>query len=262
MEHKSLTALFNLSGKVAIVTGGSMGIGEAIVARLHEAGASVVIADVNDVKGNHLVEKLNTQRHNSARYCHTDVTNEEEVLHLVHEVLVAFERIDILVNNAGIFPMTTLHDMTKDQFDSVIRVNLGGVFLLTKHVSERMIKQNIKGTIVNITSVDALHPSMIGLAHYDASKHGVWGFTKNIALELAQHGIRVNAVAPGGVVTPGVLRMQKLPEDSIIEIPSDIPAKRLGYPDEIARAVLFLSSEMSSYVFGSQIVVDGGMLIS
>lgn len=262
MKQKPLTALFDLSGKVAIVTGGSMGIGEAIATRLHEAGASVVIADMNDAKGNHLVQKLNTQRHNSTLYCHTDVTHEQDVLNLIHETLVTFEHIDILVNNAGIFPMTTLHEMTKDQFDTVIGVNLGGVFLLTKHVSERMIKQNIKGAIVNITSVDALHPSMIGLAHYDASKHGVWGFTKNIALELAQHGIRVNAVAPGGVVTPGVLRMQKLPEDSIIEIPSDIPAKRLGYPDEIARAVLFLASEMSSYMFGSQIVVDGGMLIS
>ena len=262
MKQKSLKELFDLSGKVAIVTGGAMGIGEAITIRLHEAGASVVVADLDTVKGKHLVDQLNNLRSQSALYCHTDVSQEESVARLIHESIVAFEHIDILVNNAGIFPMTPLHEMTKEQFDAVININLGGVFLLTKYVSEKMIKQNIHGAIVNITSVDALHPSMIGLAHYDASKHAVWGFTKNVALELAQHGIRVNAVAPGGVVTPGVLRMQKLPEESVTEIPSDIPAKRLGYPDEIARAVLFLSSEMSSYVYGSQVVVDGGMLIS
>jgi 2-deoxy-D-gluconate 3-dehydrogenase len=239
-----------------------MGIGEAITLRLHEAGASVVVADLDEVKGNRIVDQLNTHRYMSALYCHADVSDEAAVACLVHEAIVAFEHIDILVNNAGIFPMTPLHDMTKEQFDKVLGINLGGVFLLTKYVSEKMIEQNIQGAIVNITSVDALHPSMVGLAHYDASKHGVWGFTKNVALELAQHGIRVNAVAPGGVVTPGVLHMQKLPEDSVVEIHSDIPAKRLGYPDEIARAVVFLSSEMSSYMFGSQVVVDGGMLIS
>ncbi len=262
MKQKSLNELFDLSGKVAIITGGAMGIGEAITLRLHEAGASVVVADLDATKGNRLVDQLNMIRPKSALYYHTDVSQEENVSRLIHESVVAFEHIDILINNAGIFPLMPLHEMTKEQFDSVVNINLGGVFLLTKHVSEKMIKQNIHGSIVNITSVDALHPSMVGLAHYDASKHAVWGFTKNVALELASHGIRVNAVAPGGVVTPGVLRMQKLPEDSVIEIPSDIPAKRLGYPDEIARAVLFLSSEMSSYMYGSQIIVDGGMLIS
>jgi 2-dehydro-3-deoxy-D-gluconate 5-dehydrogenase len=112
--------------------------------------------------------------------------------------------VDILVNNAGIFPFAPLSEMTEADFMRVIDVNLRGVFLCTRLAAERMIEQGRGGRIVNITSIDALHPSAAGLAHYDASKHGVWGFTKNVALELAEHGIWVNAIAPGGVATPGV----------------------------------------------------------
>jgi 2-deoxy-D-gluconate 3-dehydrogenase len=126
-----------------------------------------------------------------------------------------------------------------------------------------MIEQGRGGCIVNVTSVDALHPSAIGLAHYDASKHAVWGFTKNVALELAPHGIRVNAIAPGGVLTPGVAALQP-PEEPGTERPdpaAGVPMGRFGEPDEIGRVAVFLASELSAYMTGSQVVVDGGLLL-
>jgi 2-deoxy-D-gluconate 3-dehydrogenase len=125
-----------------------------------------------------------------------------------------------------------------------------------------MVEQGRGGAIVNVTSIDALHPSMVGLAHYDASKHGVWGFTKNAALEMAPHGIRVNALAPGGVLTEGVQEMGAGTAEAIEAFSAAIPMGRMGDPDEIARAVLFLALPLSQYMTGSQVVVDGGRLLA
>ena len=122
-----------------------------------------------------------------------------------------------------------------------------------------MIEQGRGGRIVNITSIDALHPSMVGLAHYDASKHGAWGFTKNVALELAPHDIQVNAIAPGGITTPGTGEMDP---ETMKAFETMIPMRRMGDPDDIARAALFLASDLASYMTGSQIVVDGGRLLA
>jgi 2-deoxy-D-gluconate 3-dehydrogenase len=146
-----------------------------------------------------------------------------------------------------------------ETFQRVIDVNLTGLFLCTKAASSRMIARGKGGRIVNITSIDALHPSMVGLAHYDASKHGAWGFTKNVALELAPHGISVNAIAPGGIRTPGV---GDIDEAALEGFEAMIPMGRMGDPDDIGRAALFLASELSSYMTGAQIVVDGGRLLA
>lgn len=135
---------------------------------------------------------------------------------------------------------------------------------------KQMIQQGKGGKIINITSIDALHPSSVGLAHYDTSKHGVWGFTKNVALELAPHKIWVNAIAPGGIVTPGVEKLQKsMPVPHGVDMGklletflAKIPMKRMGEPDDIGKVALFLASDMSSYMTGTQIVVDGGVLLS
>ncbi|MDO8573265.1 MAG: SDR family NAD(P)-dependent oxidoreductase [Candidatus Daviesbacteria bacterium] len=240
-----MRGLLDLSGKAAIVTGGSVGIGAGIVKRFQEAGANVVIADL-------------------ATGC--NVSKEEDVKKLVAETVEKYGSIDILVNNAGIYPNVPLSLMTLEDFEKVIKVNLEGVFLTTKYVSEQMIKQGRGGKIINISSIDALHPSMIGLSAYDASKHGVWGFTKNTALELAQHKIWVNAIAPGGIVTPGVVKAQegagKIDPKIMEAFMNKIPMHRMGEPDEIGKVALFLASEMSSYMTGSQIVVDGGALLS
>ena len=160
--------------------------------------------------------------------------------------------------------------MTLSDFDNVLNVNLKGAFLCTKYASEVMIARKTGGKIINITSIDALHPSSIGLAHYDASKHGLWGFTKNSALELAPYNICVNAIAPGGVLTPGVEHMQRStpslaemdPKKILDAMINKIPMKRLGDPDDIGKVALFLASDMSSYMTGSQIVVDGGVLLA
>ena len=258
-QTASLPELIDLTDRTAIVTGGAMGIGLGIARRLHEAGASVVVADLDAAAGEDATEALRAQRADSALAVRCDVSDSESVERMVDAAAEAFGGVDILVNNAGIFPMLPLSELDLETFQRVIDVNLTGLFLCTKAASARMIAQGKGGRIVNVTSIDALHPSMVGLAHYDASKHGAWGFTKNVALELAPHGIWVNAIAPGGIVTPGV---GEIGGAALEGFEAMIPMGRMGDPDEIGRAALFLASELSSYMTGAQIVVDGGRLLA
>jgi 2-deoxy-D-gluconate 3-dehydrogenase len=254
---RPLTELIDLSGKTAIVTGGAMGIGRGIATRLHEAGANVVVADIADDEAAELAALLGERLFPA----HVDVADAASVEEMVRAAVERFGGIDLLVNNAGIFPFVPLAQMREADFTRVIDVNLRGVFLCTKAVADRMIEQGRGGRIINITSIDALHPSMVGLAHYDASKHGVWGFTKNVALELAQHGIWVNAIAPGGVLTPGVMAGAQA-QEAATDVTQAIPMGRLADPDEIGRVAVFLASDLASYVTGAQIVVDGGLLLT
>lgn len=260
--------LLDLTGKTAIVTGGAIGIGFGIAYRLAEAGARVVIANRTQEDGQKAVESLKAKGW-SAAFVTTDVSSEGDVKKLIAETVSLFGGVDILVNNAGIYPSIPVMNMTSTDFDKVIGINLRGVFLCVKYVAEQMVKQQKGGKIINVTSIDALHPSMVGLAHYDASKHGVWGFTKNVALELAPHKIWVNAIAPGGIITPGVSKLQGGAPDPTIDMAkvmeaflAKIPMHRMGESDEIGKVALFLASDMSSYMTGSQIVVDGGALLS
>lgn len=261
--------LLDLSGKTAIVTGGAVGIGLGISRRLAEAGANVVIADVNAENAEKAKQEL-VGLGFKAEAVTTDVSKEADVEAMVQKAVSVFGGLDILVNNAGIYPNVLVMQMTAADFEKVIAVNLEGLFLCTKHAAAQMITQGHGGKIVNITSIDALHPSTPGLAHYDASKHGAWGFTKNSALELASHKIWINAVAPGGIATPGVQKLQggaKAPAgvdmSKMLEgFLAKIPMHRMGEPDDIGKVVLFLASDMSSYMTGSQIVVDGGFLLS
>lgn len=261
--------LLDLTGKTAIVTGGALGIGYGITYRLAEAGANVVIANRTKEEADKVVSELSPRGWKLAAV-RTDVSVEEDVKNMVAETIKTFGSIDILVNNAGIYPSIPFSKMTLNDFEKVLGVNLKGVFLTTKYVSEQMILQGKGGKIINVTSIDALHPSMIGLAHYDASKHGVWGFTKNVALELGQHKIWVNAIAPGGISTPGVQKMQSsIPVPNGVDMAkimeafmTKIPMHRMGEPDDIGKVALFLASDMSSYMTGTQIVVDGGVLLS
>lgn len=258
--------LLDLTGKVAVVTGGALGIGFGIAYRLAETGASVVIADLDKEKASESAGQL-TAKGWKAKGIACDVSKEEDVKKMTEETVSSFGSIDILVNNAGIYPSIPLSKMTYEDFDKVLAINLEGAFLCTKYATEQMIKQGNGGKVINITSIDALHPSMVGLAHYDSSKHGLWGFTKNAALEYAQHKIWVNAIAPGGIATPGVAKMQQGPagaeQEKMIEVfLNKIPMHRMGEADDIGKVALFLASDMSSYMTGSQIVVDGGVLLS
>ena len=256
-ESTPLRDLIDLTGKTAIVTGGAMGIGLGIARRLHEAGAAVVVADLDGDAAREVVTGFERDREGSALATRVDVSDAASVEAMV-EAAESLGDIDILVNNAGIFPMKPLVDLDLETFRHVIDVNLTGLYLCTRAVSQRMIARGHGGRIVNITSIDALHPSMVGLAHYDASKHGAWGFTKNVALELAAHGIAVNAVAPGGIRTPGT---GDVDEEMLAVFEQMIPMHRMGVPDDIGRAVLFLSCDLASYVTGAQLVVDGGRLL-
>lgn len=262
----SLPVLMNLNGKVAFITGAGEGIGKGIACRLHEAGARVVLADINFVNAQNLAGKLNESRADSALPLSVDVRDMQAISDAINTTNEQFEHIDILVNNAGIYPPSMLADMSAEDFLNVINTNLLSVFQLTKRVAQDMIAHNIHGKIINITSIDAIKPTMIGLSHYDASKHAVWGFTKSTAKELAQYGITVNSLAPGGIVTPGVARMQGGGDAEQAKKASEVfiarlPMKRMGEPDDIAKVVLFLASELSSYMTGTQVVVDGGALL-
>lgn len=262
---QELPELLNLKGKAAIVTGGAKGIGKGIAYRLAEAGAKVLVADLDEAAAIATAKEL-TDKGWSVSAIATDVCSEQDVIKMIATCKEQFGTVDILVNNAGIYPPEPVAQMSEANFEKVMHVNLRSVFLTTKHVAEVMKPQG-GGKIINITSVDALHPSMIGLAHYDASKHGVWGFTKNSALELAEHKIWVNAIAPGGVITPGVAAMSQgataeQSAASTAAFMAKIPMHRMGEPDEIGMVALFLASDMSSYMTGSQIVVDGGALLS
>ncbi|MEX1027286.1 MAG: SDR family NAD(P)-dependent oxidoreductase [Candidatus Paceibacterota bacterium] len=261
----SISECCDLSSKTALVTGGAVGIGLGIVHRLAEAGASVGIADINGNAAARAAEDLQSDGRR-ALAVQADVANTDDVDAVVKKTVEEFGHIDILVNNAGIYPNTSVLEMTEEDFERVLDINLKGTFLCTKAAASAMIKQGSGGKIINISSIDALHPSMTGLAAYDASKHGMWGFTKNTALELAEHGIWVNAVAPGAIATPGTGAMGGDVDPAIAErmdqFAQEIPMKRIGDPDEIGKVVLFLASDLSSYMTGSQIVADGGALLT
>ena len=269
MDILPVSKLLNLNGKTAIVTGGAIGIGFGISYRLAEAGANVVIANRTKEEGEKAALDL-SQKGFKATAVQTDVSLEKDVRNMVAKTVETYGGVNILVNNAGIYPSIPVSQMQLADFENVLKVNLEGVFLTTKYVSEQMIQQKKGGKIINITSIDALHPSSVGLAHYDASKHGEWGFTKNVALELSVHNIWVNAIAPGGILTPGVQKLQsKMPVPQGVDMKklletflAKIPMHRLGESDEIGKVALFLASDMASYITGTQIVVDGGVLLS
>lgn len=262
---KSINELLNLSDKTAIVTGGARGIGFGISYRLAEAGARVLIADQDEEYAQGACQDLNNRGWLAEPY-QIDVSSEEAVKQMIQYCKERFGSLDILVNNAGIYPASTISDMSSELFEKVLNVNLKSVFLTTKYASEIMKAQG-GGKIINISSIDSLHPSSIGLSHYDASKHGVWGFTKSSALELANHKIWVNSIAPGGINTPGASAMSgneqsEERQQQTRDFLAKVPMHRMGEPDDIGLVALFLASDMSAYMTGEQIVVDGGVLLS
>lgn len=260
---------FSLNGKNAIVTGGGAGIGWATVAMLSEAGANVVLADLDPGQADSKIGTLD--RPESVSTISIDVADAEAGRRLVAHCVEAFGNVDILVNNAGIYPMVPMLETDETLFRKVIDVNLIGLAFISKAVALHMIDAGTSGGIINMASIDGLHPSMIGLAAYDSSKGGVVMFTKNLALELAPHGIAVNAIAPGGITTEGTSASQPVPEGMTVEamqaaaqqyLDAKVPFRRMGDPDEIATVVVFLASDASSYMTGETIVVDGGMLLT
>lgn len=268
MEVRTIAQLFDLSGKGAVVTGGAIGIGQAIAFRLTEAGASVMIADIDLEAAKESVEEIKA-RGGKAQAIRADVRSTADAKKAAQATVEAFGSLDILVNNAGIYPLVPLMQVTEELWDKVLDVNLKGSFLYAQAAAEEMIKLGHGGKIINIASIDALKPQEMG-APYNASKGGVVMLTKALALELAPHEILVNTVAPGGINTPGVTTANKAfsqatgiePDVLMQGFVQRVPLQRRGEPDDIAKVVLFLASAAADYVTGSLLLVDGGYLLS
>ena len=244
-----------LSGKTALITGASRGIGKAIALRFAVEGANIAITNIaDDEEFRSTVKELEAAGVKAKGYV-SNAANFEDSQRVAGEVIKDFGRIDILVNNAGITRDTLLMRMTEDQWDSVIAVNLKSVFNLTKAVLMPMISQK-SGSIINMSSVVGVSGNA-GQSNYSASKAGILGFTKSVAKEVGSRNIRCNAIAPGFILTE---MTEKLPEDVKKDWAEKIPLKRGGTPEDVANTALYLASDLSGYVTGQTIHVCGGML--
>ncbi|MEL9915024.1 MAG: SDR family NAD(P)-dependent oxidoreductase [Thermoplasmatales archaeon] len=254
---------FSITGKRTIITGGAMGIGRGIAKKFLEGGAVVTIVDKAEEELNKTFTDL--RKYGSVYPIVADLADEKSYEQVVRDAVKFMGGIDVLVNNAGIYPMVPMLEMREDRFDLVYKVNLKALAFLSREAAKQMIAQGKGGRIINIASIDSLHPSSVGLAAYDASKGGVLMFTKNFALEVARFKINVNAIAPGGIATEGSSLPSMSPDqakkmmESFIKM---IPLGRMGEPEDVANAAVFLASPASSYMTGSLVVVDGGRLLS
>ena len=262
-----LEDLWSLGGRTAIVTGAARGFGAAIARRVSEAGATVVIADMREDEAEAAATRISGETGHECVGHTVDVSDEESVTGLFAAVESAHGPVDVLVNNAGVFSNYYATDMPLDEWTRILQVNVTGTFLCSR-AAARSMKPRGEGVIVNVASVDALSSSAEGLLHYTTSKHAIAGFTKSLAMELAPSGIRVNAVCPGAAMTEGTVELitAGAPEGIDIEAQWDgivdrTPLGRLCEPDEIGRAVVFLASDMASFITGVLVPVDGGILI-
>jgi 2-deoxy-D-gluconate 3-dehydrogenase len=258
---------FDIAGRTAIVTGGAVGIGFGIVRRFVESGANVLLVDLDEKAAREALARL-PGGPGSAEVMRADVSEEGADEAMVARCVERFGGVDVLVNNAGIYPMVPVLQMTPEQLDQVYRVNVRGLVFASKAAAARMIEQGRGGSIIHISSIAAFHPSSVGLAAYGTTKAGVNQFTKNLALELAPHRIRVNAIAPGGIRTEGGVRMLQglMPPEQVTAFlegsAKKTPLGRLGEPEDVAHAAVFLASSASDYMTGSTLLVDGGTLLT
>ncbi|MGV3492251.1 MAG: SDR family NAD(P)-dependent oxidoreductase [Ramlibacter sp.] len=248
----SSTVSFGLGGRTCIVTGAAQGIGEACARRFAREGAQVVLADIADARGEALAKEL------GGSYVHCDVGDRKQVDALVAHALQRHGRIDVLVNNAGIFRAAEFLDITEDDWDAVLRVNLKGSFLVGQAVAREMVKAG-RGAIVNMSSVNATL-TIPSIASYNASKGAINQLTRVMALSFADKGVRVNAVAPGTIATELAAKAVLTSGEAKARIMSRTPMKRLGEPSEVADVVAWLASDAASYVTGEIVVVDGGRM--
>ncbi len=245
-----------LEGKKAVVTGGSRGIGMEIVKLFLSEGASVTFLDLIESEFMGEYEALSKERGTSVRYKKTNVASEDEVNSVIKEILDESEGIDILVNNAGITRDGLLFRMPLENWETVLTINLTSAFLVCKPIARAMAKQR-SGSIINMASVVGVGGNA-GQTNYSASKAGLIGLTKSLAKEVASRNVRVNAVAPGFIDTEMTQKLSDQARDAML---GQVPMKRPGTPEEVAKVVLFLASDLSSYVTGRVIQIDGGMAI-
>lgn len=246
----------DLTGKVAVVTGGARGIGRATCKLLAEAGAAVVVNYAQNAQGAAEVVESIKEKGGRAISVQADVSDVEAVRRMNGKVIDAFGKVDILVNNAGIATASFVADMTDTDWERVVDVNLKGVFNCCREFLPAMIRQR-GGRIINVASFVA-HIGSYKHAHYAASKAGVIGFTRSLAREVAEYGITVNAVAPGRIETS--MEPERMAREKASWI-AETPLKRLGRPDEVGAAIVFLASDAASFITGETINVTGGLWI-
>ena len=253
----------NLAGRVAVVTGGARGIGRACCVALGKRGARVVVSDVDDAAGKACATELAEAHGIDSTYVHCDVSVKESVDGLVRQTVDQFGGLDIMVSNAGIVKVADFLDMEEEDFDSVISVNLKGAFLTGQAAGRQMVKQNEAtpgrgGSIINMSSVNGVM-AIPSIAGYNASKGGLNNLTRCMSLSLVPHGIRVNGVGPGSIMTD-VLKSVASDKAKMKSLLSRIPLLRVGEPEEIGEIVAFLASAQSSYITGQIIYADGGRM--
>jgi 3-oxoacyl-[acyl-carrier protein] reductase len=249
----------DLKGKVAIVTGARRGMGRSHALALAKAGSKVVVVDISLEDCEKVVQEIKKQK-GEAMAVKCDVSKKAEVEEMVRKTIDKFKRVDILVNNAGICQFKPFLELTEEEWDRTLNINLKGYFLCAQAAAKEMVKQK-SGVIINIASV-AMGQQGIGfpnLTHYCASKGGIVGMTEAMALELAPFNIRVNAISPGMIETPMIDPVKSDPK-MMEGMLARVPMHRVGKPEEVSNLVLFLASDKSSYMTGSTIVVDGGWL--
>ena len=266
-EHPSLTELADLSGRVAVVTGAARGFGAAIADRLAEAGATVIVADVRLDEAAAAAARIADRTGATCTAQHLDVTDESSISEAFEGWHRRWGALDILVNNAGVFSNHLAHEMPVAELDRILTINVRGAYLCTRAALGQMRAAG-RGVIVNVASVDAMVTSAEGLTHYTTSKHAIAGMTRSIAVEAAPLGVRINAVCPGAAMTEGAVEFITGAEDTGIDVVAQwdgiverTPLGRLCDVDDVARAVVFLASDMAAFVTGVLLPVDGGILV-
>ncbi|CAM3121138.1 SDR family NAD(P)-dependent oxidoreductase [Staphylococcus argensis] len=243
--------MLDLTNQVALVTGGANGIGKGISESLAEAGAKVIIGDIDEEQGQKTAEALN------GKFYKMDVTDKQAVQDIVDQIVQEFDKIDILASNTGVYPQIEIEDLTEEDWDYIQNINLKGMFFVTQAVLKEMKKQQY-GRVIITSSVTGPITGYPGWAHYGATKAGQLGYMRSAALEYAKYGITVNAVQPGNVLTAGLQAQGEAYLDGTRKI---IPTHELGEPADIGYAVSFFAAKEAKFITGQSLVVDGGQLL-
>ncbi|MCQ8194286.1 SDR family NAD(P)-dependent oxidoreductase [Streptomyces rugosispiralis] len=267
VSSRSLAELISLSGRRAVVTGAARGLGRAIAERLAEAGADILVADIETTLATTVAEELDRRGEGRALATHLDVADPTSVVAAADLAVRELGGVDIWVNNAGIFPSVSALEMSGEAWDEVFAVNTRGVFLGSREAARRMSESGTTGVIVNVVSTAGFRGTAPGLAAYVGSKHASRGITRQLALEFAPFGIRVLGVAPTFVPTEGNMSAAveataaagtPMDSEAIKAVMRPGPLGRLGVPDDIARVVLFCASDLSAFMTGSTLLADAG----
>ncbi len=265
-----LEEIFGLKNKVAIVTGAAMGIGKGIAISLAQAGAKVLVADIVAVDDANETMNALKKINEHCSYLQVDLSETKNLPGVIDKALNEYNDLNILVNNAGIFRYLPMLEMTEEMWDKAFDLNLKAAAFLSKEAANAMKKKGHGGRIINISSLDAIKPTVGNLAHYDSSKAALRMFTKSLAKEVAPFGILVNDIAPGAINTPGAKKISgenpteeqlQAMEKQTAGFAQVLPLKRIGEPSDIGHAVVFFAGDASTYITGTTLIIDGGFLL-